>query len=159
MASVIPLIRTAYATSAAARVRIARMGVAFSKGQRPELDAEERMFLRTAQYERAVHAGDGSDDECAMLSVQVREVSYKPTSGEHNNGDGAPMHERPGEIVSTLTLPEPGSYLELQFNQFTLYVESDGQMALHNTGRPALANGVPPRGSEGASPASDDDNV
>ena len=117
------------------------MGQAFSRGERPRggtLVPQHDAFDGPDGPEY-----DGNYQSCSF-SVNITMPSYADEQNDEGEGGDADAdaesqrNTRGGEVVSRFTLPDIGSYLKMSFGQFSLYVESDGRMVLHNEAHPVL---------------------
>lgn len=138
------------------------MGTVFSRGERPE-DLGRHMALDGEDSDASMNGHRGSNGrgyaETYGLTVNVTMPSYSADDLENGNGVGGSDSDdaaaddagddgareargvavRPGQLMQRFSLPDPGSYLKMEFNQLTLYVDADGRMELFNEGRPAMS--------------------
>jgi len=138
------------------------MGTVFSRGERPA-DLGRHVMLTSDEFDVPMnghgpgHARAGSD--AFGLTVNVTMPSYSADDLENGASVGGSDSEsearagsdgsdrasprsvgaRPGQLMQRFTLPDAGSYLKMEFNQLTLYVDADGRMELFNEGRPAMS--------------------
>ena len=95
------------------------MGHAFSRGERPPAyyNSDSAAYALPSP-----HGIDDADGEIAsMLSVNITMPAH---------GDGDAHDDGRGEVVARFSLPDEGHYIRMAFNEFTLYIEADGQMVL-----------------------------
>ena len=134
------------------------MGTVFSRGERPE-DLGRHVALDGDDSDASMNGHRGSNGrgyaETYGLTVNVTMPSYSADDlengasvGGSDSDDGAADDDarepravavRPGQLMQRFSLPDPGSYLKMEFNQLTLYVDADGRMELFNEGRPAMS--------------------
>tara|TARA_X000001036_G_scaffold158497_1_gene150412 strand:+ start:474 stop:905 length:432 start_codon:yes stop_codon:yes gene_type:complete len=140
------------------------MGTVFSRGERPS-EIHHQLVAACDDDDLSMNGSmngyggaHGRSSDAYGLTVNVTMPVYAAADADADaeadpdadaEAGGSPPRaageERPGQLMQRFALPDPGSYLKMEFNQLTLYVDADGRMELYNEGRPAVS--VKARGS------------